>query len=94
MLPDKRANTYLELLRQLQLLTNNAVPADITIDVEASMIRAIWLFHVPENVLSTLFGPQQMYLQDEVFRENIRMIPSLSFVTVQDIVAAFDVSTL
>ena len=31
-----------------------------------------------------------MYLNDDIFRDNIRMIPALSFVPVQDTIAAFD----
>ena len=41
LLPGMRANTYIELLKQLQQLTNNAIPADINIDSERGMIGAI-----------------------------------------------------
>ena len=103
LLPDKRANTYIELLRQLQQLPNNVIPADINIDFERGMIGAIrqvyplcpiygCLFHLSKNVYKHVqeLGLQQMYQEDELFRENIRMIHSLSFVPVQDTVAAFD----
>ena len=103
LLPDKRANTYIELLRQLQQLTNNAVPADVNVDFEAGMIRALGqvyplssvhgcLFHLSKNVFKHVqeFGLQQMYMNDDIFRANIHMIPALSFVPVQDTVAAFD----
>ena len=98
-----RGQTYLELLRQLQQLTNNAVSADIKIDFEAGMIGALgqvyplsslhgcW-FHLSKNVFKHVqqLGSQQMYLNDDIFRENIRMIPALSFVPVHDTVAASD----
>ena len=50
------------------------------------------LFHLTKNVYKHVqeLGLQQMYKEDELFRENIRMIPSLSFVPIQDTVAAFD----
>ena len=88
-----RGQTHLELLRQLQQLTNNAVPADINIDFEAGTIGALGqvyplssvhgcLFHLSKNVFKHVqqLGLQQMYLDDDIFRENIRMIPALNFV--------------
>ena len=103
LLPDKRANMCIELSRQLQQLTNNVIPADLNIDFERGMIGAILqvyplcpiygcLFHLSKNVYKQVqqLGLQQMYQEDELLRENIRMIPSLSFVPVQDTVAAFD----
>ena len=49
-------------------------------------------FHLSKKVFTHVqqLGLQQMYLDDDIFRENIRMIPALSFVPVQDTVAAFD----
>ena len=35
-------------------------------------------------------GLQHVYLNDQRFRTNIRIIPALSFVAIEDTVAAFD----
>ena len=50
------------------------------------------LFHLSKNVYKKVqeSGLQPLYNNDPVFRENIRMIPALSFVPIQDTVAAFD----
>ena len=103
LLPNKRANTYAELLHQIQRLTNNAIPANIAIDFEMAMIQALgqvypyspaWgcLFHLSKNVFKRVkeLGLQQRYVNDPVFRGNIRMIAALSFVPTQDVIAAFN----
>ena len=79
------------------------MPADINIDFEAGMIGALGqvyplssihgcLFHLSKNVFKHVqqLGLQQMYLNDDIFRENICMIPALSFVPVQYTIAAID----
>ena len=61
LLPNKEANTYVELLNELQRHTNNAAPLSIMIDFESGMISAIQrtyplspacgcLFHLSKNV--------------------------------------------
>ena len=63
------------------------MPADINIDFEAGMIGALGqvypifsvhgcLFHLSKNVFKHVLqlGLQQMYLNDDIFRKNIRMI--------------------
>ena len=101
LLPNK-ANTYAELLHQIQRLTKNAIPDDITIDFERAMIQDLGqvypysaaqgcLFHLSKKVFKRVkeLGVQQRYVDDPVFRSNIRMIAALSFVPTQDVVAAF-----
>ena len=81
-------------LPRFDCINKYAVSAGIN---KASLIRAIGqvypvspmhgcLFHLSKNDFKHVheFGLQQMYLQDdEVFQENIRMLPALSFVPVR-----------
>ena len=103
LLPNKRIATYVEMLTEVQRLTHNAMPRSIMIDFEFSMLSALnqiypgipqvgCLFHLSKNVFRRVqdIGLQQNYLTDPVFRGNIRMIPALSFVPVQDVIIAFD----
>ena len=50
------------------------------------------LFHLSKNIYRKVqdLGLQQIYLNDPVFRNNIRMIHVLSFVPIQDTVDAFE----
>ena len=101
--PNKRRNTYVEFLRQLQQLLNGASPTSIMIDYEQSCIGAIprvfrnttiygGIFHLCQSVFRHFqeAGLQQQYTDDEEFRTNIRMIPSLAFVPLADITTAFE----
>ena len=103
LLPNKRADTYVEFLNEIEMQTNNAIPDSIMIDYEAGMIRAIdqvfpyspargCLFHLSKSVFRKVqsLGLQPLYNNDLVFRENIRMLSAISFVPTQDIVATFD----
>ena len=95
--------TYAEMLTQIQRLTNNVVTQSVMIDSELRMLGALTqiypvtpqigrLCHLPMNVFKHVreLGLQQVYLNDQLFRTNIRMIPVLSFVANVDTVAAFD----
>ena len=71
------------------------MPAAINIDFEGGMIGALGhgcLFHLSKNIFKHVqqLGLQQMYLNNDIFRENMRMIPAPSFVPVQDTIATFD----
>ena len=96
LLPNKRLETYQEMLRQH--LMNRLLCQSIM-----SMIGAIsniyplvpqggCLFHLSKCVYRHVqqLGLQEMYLNDINFRTNIRLIPALSFVLIEDTVIAFD----
>jgi len=87
----------------VQLLTNGASPVTIMIDYEQACIGAIPLvfpnasafgcyFHLCKSVFRHVqeAGLQEQYMIDEEFRTNIRMLPSLAFVPIPDIITAFD----
>ena len=95
MLPKKRGATYVEILTEVQRLTRNAMPHSLMTDFESSMLNALnqiypgiplvrCLLHLAKNVFRRVqdIGLQQNYLTDPLFRGNIRMIPTLSFVPV------------
>ena len=50
------------------------------------------LFHLSKNVYKRVQneGMLQLYMNDEEFRTNIRMISALSFVPIADTIQAFD----
>ena len=103
LLPNKRRPTYLEMLTKVPRLTHNAMPHSLMTDFESSMLSALnqthpgipqvgCLFHLEKNVFRYVqdIGLQQNYLTDPLFRGNIRMIPALNFVPVQNVILAFD----
>lgn len=103
LLSNKRAETYTEFLQQVRQLTNDADPASIMIDFERACINAIdevfpqanvigCLFHLCKNVQKHVqaAGLQEQYSVDEEFRVNVRMIPALAFVPLDDITTAFE----
>ena len=103
LLPIKRRDTYVEILTEVQRLTHNIMSHNLMTDFEPSMLSALkqiypgipqvgCLFHLAKNVVRRVqdIGLQQNYLTDPLFRGNIRMIPTLSFVPVQDVILAFD----
>ena len=103
LLPNKRRPTYLEMLTKVPRLTHNAMPHSLMTDFESSILSALnqnhpgipqvgCLFHLEKNVFRYVqdIGLQQNYLTDPLFRGNIRMIPALNFVPVQNVILAFD----
>ena len=101
LLANKQAGTYIEFLQQVQLLTNDAEPTTIMIDFERACINAIaqvfpqatvfgCLFHLCKSVFRHVQSAnlQEQYLVDDEFRVNIRMIPALAFVPLDDIIPA------
>ena len=79
LLPNKTRETYMELLQQVNQLTNGFQPQT---DYEQAGICAI------PNVYPNTSQKQQH--TDEVFRNNIRMIAALAFVPMADILQLFD----
>ena len=86
LLPNKRIETYIELLTQIQILTNQVNPDSVLIDFEQSVISAMdriypivpqkgWLFYLCQNVYRRVQqeGLSHLYLKDYAFRTNIRM---------------------
>ena len=88
--------TYVELLTRIHLLANQVVPESIMTDFEQSMIGAIGgcLFHLSKSIYRKVqeFGLSHQYLNDAVFRTNVKMISALSFVPIADTIRAFDAS--
>ena len=95
--------TYVQLLSQTHLLTIQLVPESIMTDFEQSMIGAIAqaylftlqkesLFHLSKSIYRRAqeLGPLHQYLGDAVFRTNIKMISTLSFVPIADTIHTFD----
>ena len=104
LLTNKRLETYSELLTQIQILTNHVNPHNIMVYFEQAMIGALrnvyplvpqkgCLFHLSKNIYRKVqdLGLSQLYLDDEQFRTNIRMIASLSFLPIEDTIQAFEV---
>ena len=99
LLVNKRMETYVELLSRIHLLTNQVVPESIMTDFEQSMIGAIaqvypltvqkgCLFHLSKSIYCRVqeLGLSHQYLNDAVFRTNVKMISALSFVPIADTV--------
>ena len=103
LLPNKTRETYIEMLQQVQQLTNGASPNTVMIDYEQACIGAIsvvfpntllygCLFHLCQSVFRRVQanGLQQQYLNDDVFKTNIRMISALASVPTADTIQSFD----
>ena len=103
LLPNKQEVTYIEFLEQVQRLTGAVTPATIMIDFERACINAVQQVYPQSSLVGCLFhlcqsvyrrvqaeGLQEQYMEDEEFRENIRMIPAIAFVPIGDIVTAFE----
>ena len=103
MSPDNRANTYVEMLTEIHALANDVIPESVMIDFEQGMIAA-WeqlfplapikgcLFHLSKSIYRKVQseGLAERYMNDEEFRQNIRMLSALSFVPVDDTIVAFE----
>ena len=101
LLPNKTRETYVELLQQVNHLTNGFEPQSIMIDYEqSSAIPIVYpntsvfgcLFHLSQSIFRNVQqqGLQQQYYTDQVFRNNVRMIAALAFVPMADILQSFD----
>ena len=89
-LPNKRMDTYNEFLTQIRSLTNHVNPQSAMTDFEQSMMGALdqvypvvpqkgCLFHSSKTVYKRVQDEDmsQLYMNDEDFRTNIRMISAL-----------------
>ena len=106
MLPNKRLDTYNKFLMQIRNLTNLVNPQSVKIDMidcSTSMMNALdqvypvvsqkgCLFHLFKHVYKRVQDEvlSQLYMSDEEFRTNIRMISALSFVPIAGTIQAFD----
>ena len=101
LLPNKRLDTCNEFLTQIRNLTNHVNPQSVIIDFEQFMMGALdqvypvvpqkgCLFYLSKNVYKRVQdeGMSQLYMNDEEFRTNIRMISALSFVPIADTIQA------
>ena len=96
LLPNKRIETYIELLTQIQILTNQVNTDSVLIDFEQSVISAMdaiysivpqkcLLFHLLcQNVYRRVQqeGLSHLYLNDDAFRTSIRMTDAINFVPI------------
>ena len=103
LLPNKRLDTYNEFLTQIRNLINHVNPQNVMIDFEQSTMGALnqvypvvpqkgCLFHLSKNVRKRVQdeGMSQLYMNDEQFRTNMRMIRALSFVPIGDTTQVFN----
>ena len=97
LLPNKRLDTYNEFLTEIRNLRNHANPRSVMINFEQSMMGALdqvypvvpqkgRLFHLSKYVYKRVQDEEmsQLYMNDEEFHTNIRMINALSFVPIAD----------
>ena len=90
------------LLRKSQALTDGAVPHSLMTDFEIGAINAFsdvysnmnqfgCHFHLSQSIQRHVReqGLTQLYMNDPVFRENVKMISALAFVPVQNVVGDF-----
>ena len=104
LLPNKRIETYIELLTQIQILTNQVNPDSVLIDFAHSLISAMdtiysnvpqkgLLFHLLcQNVYRRVQQEElsHLYLNDDAFRTNIRMTYAINFVPIAVTIHAFE----
>ena len=103
LLQDKTVATYGRMMNHLNFLTGGVVPNSINFDFEIGAINAVrgeypnsnvygCLFHLSKNVYKKVQanGLAALYLNDQVFRNNIRMICTLAFVPIPDIQRSFN----
>ena len=67
-------------MNHLNFLTGRVVPNSINVDFEIRAIKRVWLPFSPIEAN----GLAALYLNDQVFRNNIRMICALAFVPIPD----------
>ncbi|XP_071853383.1 uncharacterized protein [Apostichopus japonicus] len=102
LLPNKREETYVELLRQVQQLTLVA-PTSVLTDFEVGAMNAIKTVYPEANVQGCLFhlcqsihrrvqseGLQDEYINDNVFRSQVRLLAPLAFVPGAEVEDAFE----
>ena len=94
--------TYERMLNHVSFSTGGAIPNSINIDYERAAINATKVIYPNTNIYGCLFhlskniyrkvqenGLSNQYLNDQVFRTNIRMICALAFVATEDIEMCF-----
>ena len=103
LLQDKTVATYGRTMNHLNFLTGGVVPNSINVDFEIGAINAMrgeypnsnvygCLLHLSKNVYKKVQanGLAALYLNDQAFRNNIRMICALAFVPIPDIQRSFN----
>ena len=101
MLTNKQEVTYERVQRHTQFLTGNSSPATISTDFERAAINACrtefpitglsrCFFHLSQNIYRKVQENHLsiLYQDDDIFRENIRMIGAIAFVPFPDIIMA------
>lgn len=107
LLQNKTEATYERMMNHVNFLTGGVVPNSINIDFERAAINAVetvypntskygCFFHLSKNIYKKVQenGLAPLYLNDQVFRTNIRMVCALAFVPVADIERCFDILCL
>ena len=103
LLPNKRTQTYTEMLNEICRITDVQNIGSIMIDFEPSMIQALenvfpgvpvkgCLFHLCKSIFRRVQseGLVEQYTNNEEFRTAIRMTGAISFVPVADTIQAFE----
>ena len=88
---NKQEDTYERMMRHVQFLSGNANPVTINIDFERAIINACrtvyplsllsgCFFHLSQNIYRKVEENHlsDLYSNDNIFRENIRMVHLLS----------------
>lgn len=101
-MPNETRTTYVKTLTEAQQLTHNAITHSLIVDIESSILTALnriysdvmqveCLSNLSRNVFRCVPDTelQQTYLTDPLFRNNIWMIPGLSFVLIWNVILAF-----
>ena len=91
------------MMDHVRFLTGGVVPNSISVDYERAAINAVRIvyrdsddygcfFHLSKNMYERAQenGLSPLYLADQLFRTNIRMICTMAFVPVADIDQCFD----
>ena len=103
MLTNEQKVTYERVLRHVQFLNRNANPATINIDFESAAInscRTVFpfsvllgcFFHLSQNIYRKVQENRlnALYQNDNISRENIQMIGAIAFVSLRDLILAFN----
>ena len=103
LLRNKDQRTYEHMFNHVSALTNGVVPQSINVDFEQAAINAAdvvypdsdkrgCFFHLSQNVYKCVKrnGLTQLYLDDQEFRTNIRMISALAFIPRPDVIRQFN----
>jgi hypothetical protein len=99
----KQQRLYKAMLQEIKNLAPNFDPPNVMIDFERASMNAIkslfptsnlngCFFHLCQNVYRavTRFGLKTLYGENENFAQQIRSLPALAFLPINDVISTFD----